>query len=312
MRKAAPEAPTETPFISLELAKLFIHLARIGTIAGASRALDMDSSLATRKLAQLEAAFGARLVERTTRSLSLTEAGRVALAWATSAATAFENASDEVASLQTRPSGLVRLAVAQYTALEYLPRLLAEFCANYPHVRLTLSTTDSLVNLIEGGYDVAIHSGQVPESSLVARRLREFQRILCASRGYVAARGEPERPQDLESHDCLVHSANEPGNWCFRRGKGIVSQPVRARVEADNYAVLLELARQSLGILRVSENLVLDDIRAGRLVKLMPRYRCVYPSGELPGLWLLYPNRHLPYRTRLFVDFMVDSLSRRS
>jgi DNA-binding transcriptional LysR family regulator len=134
---------------------------------------------------------------------------------------------------------------------------------------------------------------------------------LCASADYVAARGEPRTPEDLDSHDCLVHSANELGNWCFRRGKRIVSHSVRARVEADNYSVLLELARQSLGILRISENLVLEDIRAGRLVKVMPGYRCVYPNGELPCLWLLYPNRHLPYRTRLFVDFMVDSLSRR-
>lgn len=310
MSKAALKAPIRPPVVSSELALLLVHVARVGTIAGAARALDMDASLATRKLAQLEAAFGARLVERTTRNLSLTEAGRVALAWATGAVAAFEGAADEVASLQTRPSGLIRVAVAQYTALEYLPPLLAEFCANYPQVKLALSTTDSLVNMVDGGYDVAIHSGQIPESSLVARRLREFQRILCASPAYVAARGEPRRPEDLEQHSCLVHAANEPGSWCFRRGTKLVSQPVRAHVEADNYAVLLELARRDMGILRVSENLVLEDMRAGRLVKVMPGYRCVYPNGELPGLWLLYPNRHLPYRTRLFVDFMVKSLSR--
>lgn len=310
MRRAGPEPTPQTPAVSLELARLLVAVARTGSIAGAARALEMDASAATRKLAQLEAAFGARLVERTTRSLKLTEAGRVALAWAESAATAFESASDEVASLQTRPSGLVRLAVAQYTALQYLPKLLAEFCATHPHVRLALTTTDSLVNLVGEGYDVAIHTGQVPESSLVARRLREFQRILCASPDYVVARGEPERPEDLANHECLVHSTGEAGTWYFRRGAKLLSQPVRFRIESDNYAVLLELARQSLGILRISENLVLDDIRAGRLVKLMPNYRCVYANGELPGLWLLYPNRHLPYRTRVFVDFMVKSLSR--
>jgi len=310
MSKTEPQAPIRLPAVSTELALLLVQVARVGTIAGAARALGMDASLATRKLAQLETVFGARLVERTTRNLGLTEAGKVALAWATEAVQAFESAADDVASLQTRPSGLIRLAVAQYTALEYLPRLLTEFCASYPQVRFALSTTDSLVNLVDGGYDVAIHTGQIPESGLVARRLREFQRILCASPAYVAARGEPAQPQDLAHHSCLVHAANEPGSWCFRRGRTVLSQPVRAHVEADNYAVLLELARQSMGILRISENLVLEDIRAGRLVKLMPAYRCVYPNGELPGLWLLYPNRHLPYRTRLFVDFMVRSLSR--
>ncbi len=310
MSKPEHEVGAQKPPVSLDLAKLFTLVARIGTIAGAARALNMDASLATRKLAQLEAALGARLVERTTRSMKLTEAGRVALAWANEAVESFENATDEVASLQERPSGVVRLAVAQYTALQYLPRLLAEFCAAYPEVRLVLSTTDSLVNLVDEGYDVAIHSGQIPASGMVGKRLREFQRILCASPAYLAARGTPARPEDMASHDCLVHTANEPRNWCFRRGATLVSQPVRARVESDNYAVLLELARQSLGILRVSENLVLEDIRAGRLVHVLPAFKCVYPNGELPGLWILYPSRRLPYRTRLFVDFMIKSLSR--
>ena len=310
MRKATPASAAQKPSVSLDLARLFTQVARIGTIAGAARALNMDASLATRKLAQLEAALGARLVERTTRSMKLTEAGRVALAWASEAVAQFEQASDELASLQGRPSGVVRLAVAQYTALQYLPRLLAEFCALYPEIRLVLSTTDTLVNLVDDGYDVAIHSGQIPESGMVGKRLREFQRILCASPGYLARRGAPARPEDLAEHDCLVHGANEPRSWCFRRGARLVSQAVRARVESDNYAVLLELARQSLGILRVSENLVLEDIRAGRLVQVLPGYRCVYPNGELPGLWLLYPSRRVPHRTRLLIDFLVESLSR--
>lgn len=310
MSKAAPDAAAHRSAVSLDLARLFTLVARLGTIAAAARALNMDASLATRKLAQLEAALGARLVERTTRSLKLTDAGRVALDWATAAVESFESATDAVASLQTRASGVIRLAVAQYTALQYLPRLLAEFCAAHPDIRLVLCTTDSLVNLVDDGHDVAIHSGQIPASGMVAKRLREFQRILCASPGYLAAHGTPGRPDDLASHDCLVHSANEARSWSFRRGASLVSQPVRARVESDNYAVLLELARQSLGILRVSENLVAEDLRAGRLVHVLPAYRCVYPNGELPGLWILYPNRRVPYRTRLFIDFMVKSLSR--
>ena len=89
-----------------------------------------------------------------------------------------------------------------------------------------------------------------------------------------------------------------------------MSQAVRARVESDNYAVLLELARQSIGIVRLGENLMLEDIRAGRLVQILASYKCVYPDGELPGLWILYPNRRVPYRTRLFIDFMTKALSR--
>jgi DNA-binding transcriptional LysR family regulator len=118
----AGEAAAQNPAVSLDLARVFTQVVRIGTIAGAARALNMDASLATRKLAQLELALGARLVERTTRSMKLTEAGRVALAWASEAVDHFEQAADEVASLQGRPSGVVRLAAAHYTALQYLPR----------------------------------------------------------------------------------------------------------------------------------------------------------------------------------------------
>ena len=310
MGKVVHEARAQKYPVSLELAKLFTLVAKFGTIAGAARALNIDSSLATRKLAQLETALGARLVERTTRSMKLTEAGRVALTWANGAVESFDEATDQVASLQGRPSGVIRLAVTQYTATQYLPPLLASFCAEYPEVRLVLSTTDSLVNLVEDSHDVAIHSGQIPNSSMVGKRLREFQRILCASPDYLAAHGEPTKPEELAGHDCLVHSVNEPKNWFFRRGANLMSQAVRARVESDNYAVLLELARQSIGIVRLGENLMLEDIRAGRLVQILASYKCVYPDGELPGLWILYPNRRVPYRTRLFIDFMTKALSR--
>jgi len=310
MSKAAHETGAQKHPVSLELAKLFTLVAKFGTIAGAARALNIDSSLATRKLAQLESALGARLVERTTRSMKLTEAGRVALTWANEAVESFEKATDQVASLQARPSGVVRVAVTQYTATQYLPPLLASFCADHPEVSLVLSTTDALVNLIDDSYDVAIHSGQIPNSSMVGKRLREIQRVLCATPDYLAAHGEPARPEDLADHDCLVHSVNEPKNWFFRRGANLVAQPVHSRVESDNYAVLLELARRSMGIVRLGENLVLDDLRAGRLVQVLASYKCVYPNGERPSLWILYPNRRVPYRTRLFIDFMIKSLSR--
>jgi LysR family transcriptional activator of dmlA len=105
---------------------------------------------------------------------------------------------------------------------------------------------------------------------MVGKRLREFQRILCASPAYLAARGEPASPADLAQHDCLVHAANEPRQWCFRRRDKMISQAIRARVETDNYAVLLELARQSLGVLRVSEGLVADDLRRAASCRSCP------------------------------------------
>jgi DNA-binding transcriptional LysR family regulator len=110
-------------------------------------------------------------------------------------------------------------------------------------------------------------------------------------------------------HSCLVHSTNEPVNWFFRRGDETVGIAVRPRFEANNHNLLLEFARHGLGIARLGRNTVREDIKSGRLVQLLPDYACVYPSGELPNVWILYPNRRLLYRTRILVDFLAEKLS---
>ena len=302
---AVPKTPAPgRPAMTLDLAKLFVLVAQQGSIAAAARTLNVDPSLATRKLAQLERALEARVFERTTRSMTLTEAGVIALRWATEAVDSFEKATDELARLQERPAGPIRIAATQYASTVYLPPLLAEFNLQYPDVHFVVSTTDSPVNLIEEHHDLAIHSGRVPNTLMVGQKLREFQRVLCASPAYLKAHGMPLALSDLLEHNCLVHSANEPRNWHFQLGRELLSQPVRVHLETDNYSVLIELARQSMGIIRISLNLVESDLNSGRLVRLLPEYKCVYSNGDLPGLWLLYPNRKVQYRTRLLIDFL--------
>lgn len=294
---------------SLALLQLFTLIAEHGSIAAAARHAHISSSLATRKLAALERSLNARLFERTTRSVKLTEAGAVALEWARQTIKTHADITDDLASIIAQPSGIVRLVVNHYAAVVYLPKLIERFSQHFPDIRLSITTTDSMVNLVEGGYDVAIHSGRIPDSSVIGIRVRAFRRIVCAAPNYLARHGTPQSIQDLARHDCLVHSTNEPLNWFFRSGKTLVSQPVRFHVEVDNHLMLLELVRQGAGVARLGAELVKRDIAKGTLTALLSNYESVYSNGELPGLWILYPNRKVLYRTRSLIDFLVAELS---
>jgi DNA-binding transcriptional LysR family regulator len=299
---------TSASSTSPELLKLFVYTADLGSIAAAARLMNLAPSLATRKIAQLESALGVRLFERTTRSMSLTKSGEVSLQWARATLVSHEALIDELAALQGEPSGEIRLIVSPYSAITFLPPLVAEFRALHPKVSLSIATTDTLVNLVDGHYDVAIHSGRVPPSNIVGQQIYEFERILCASPDYLRRRGVPEHPRQLEAHDCLTHSAIEGRTWSFRRGEEVLSLPLTPAIESDSFPVLLAMVREGLGVARLAENIVKDDIAQGALLALLPQYRCTYSDGSLPGLWITYPNRQMLKRTRLFVDFAVARL----
>lgn len=300
VRKTAP--------INMALLRLFTQVAEHGGIAAAARELDISPSLATRKLAALERSLNVRLFERTTRSVKLTEAGEIGLRWARQALGSYEQVADDLASLLRRPSGTIRLAINYYAGTTYLPKLLDAFCTEYPEIRLSITTSENVAELVEEGYDLALYSGRIPDSRVVGMRLREFRRVLCASPKYLKRRGVPKRLDDLTQHDCLMHSTNEPLNWFFRKGNKLVAQPIRPRIEADNNVLLRELALAGLGVARLGHYILDEDLAKGRLVELLPEYKCVYSTGELPGLWLIYPNRRALFRTRALIDFLSEQL----
>lgn len=303
-------ASGKLPRVTMDLLRLFVRIAELGSMAGAARELDVSPSFATRRIAALERALSTRLFQRTTRSVKLTEGGGIALKWAKSALENYANVTDDLAALEGQPSGLIRLALGEYAALVFLPKFLAEFAHRYPEIRFAITTTDSVVKLVEEGYDVAVHSGLIPDASFVGIRLHDVQRILCASPAYIQHRGLPTRLEDLSEHDCLVHTPTEEKNWFFRRNKRLMGQPLNQYILVDDYLVLIELARNGLGIIRISRNAVREDLRSGRLVHVLPEYQCVYSTGELPGMWIIYPNRRLLLRTRVFVDALTKYMEK--
>lgn len=295
--------------ITLTQIRLIQQVARLHNITAAGHELGMSGSLASRQIATLECQLGVRLFQRTTRSIRLTEAGEHALEWANQTLQGFVRLNDLMTTMTQTPSGVIRLAVNYYAADAYLPRMLAEFCNLYPDIKLSIITTDDLIDLVAEGIDVAVHSGHIPDSSMIGVRIREVHRILCASPAYLEQHGTPASINELYKHRCLTHSSNEPVNWFFRHGNRTVGITVRSALEANNHNVLLEFARHGLGIARLGRNIVRADVEAGHLVQLLPDYACVYPSGELPNVWILYPNRRLLYRTRVLVDFLSEKLA---
>jgi len=291
-----------------DMLELFVLTVEKGTIAGAARAQNIAPSLATRKIVQLEKSLGVRIFERTTRSVKITEAGAIALRWAKQSLQEQSRVLDELSVLQRSPFGLIRIVATQYAATELLPSVLSRFNALYPDIQFAITTTDSLVNLVEARYDIAIHSGLVPDASVIGHRVHNYSRVLCAAPDYLARFGMPNDLQSLAQHHCLTHSINEARNWFFRYGKRIEMQPIEPFIEANNYSVLHELARHAHGIARLAAPVVKKDIEDGRLIQILTQYACVYPNGELPGLWILYPSRQILRRTRLLIDFLNEHL----
>jgi LysR family transcriptional activator of dmlA len=291
--------------------RLFVRVAETGSIAAAARELDLAPSIASRQLVALERAFDTKLITRTTRRLSLTPAGHALLEWARSTTAGFEELSDELGAMQHRPSGTIRLASNDYAAVTYLPEMLARFCQKYPEVRVEMSTSNDPTRLLAGAHDLAVHAGRMPGANLVARKLRQYRRVLCAAPAYLARKGRPSSPEDLAAHDCLSHSASERLDWSFERNGKILTQPIRPYVEVDNYLVLKELAFQGLGIARLSESLVREAMAAGTLEELLPDDKCVYADGTLPAMWLVFADRKVLRRTRLLADFLARELVRR-
>lgn len=296
--------------VNLNLLELFVRIADTGSIAAAAREMDIAPSIASRQLASLERSFKTKLLTRTTRQLNLTEAGATLLEWARRVTTEYEQVSDELGTMQERPSGLIKLVSNDYASVTYLPAMLSKFCKKYPDVRIQLRTATVSTELVEGTCDLALYAGRMPNLSLVGRRVKEYKRRLCAAPTYIATKGKPKTAADLADHNCLTHSSSERTVWSFKIKNDVVSQEIQPCIEADNYLVLSQLVQQGLGIGRLAESLTNRLFASGELIELLPDHQCVYADGGLPAMWLVFADRKILRRTRLLADFLTAELER--
>lgn len=284
---------------------VFVKVVQTGSFSQAARDLGLPKSTVSRKVSQLEERLGARLLQRTTRKVALTEVGAMYHERCARILPELEDAERAVTELQDVPRGLLRVAAPLRFGL--LGPVISELLSMYPDMKIELVCSDRIVDLIEEGFDVAIRAGTLADGSLIARRLMDaIPHFIVASPDYVAKHGAPDEPTDLTDHDCLIFSGNrDRGTWRFRKGARAVDVQVTGRCSINDFDLLRQAAVAGHGVARVPAQTACADLRAGRLVRVVGEWQ----TAEVP-LSIVYPStRHLSPKVRAFIDLARQRLT---
>ena len=288
--------------------QFFVLVARHGSLAAAARAMDLTPPAATKRLAALEARLGVRLLNRTTRSLSLTSEGETYLQHATRILADVKDMEDAVSQGRATPKGLLRVNATLGFGRTTIAPLVSRFSARYPDVEVQMEVTDKPIDLVESGFDLAIRFGALPDKRLNARRIMSNRRFLCASPGYLERHGTPASLADLADHRCIIHRQNDDayGIWRFQHQEHTEVVKVHGNLSSNDGDIVLGWALDGHGILIRSEWDLARYLDSGRL-------RIVLPGFTLPSadLFVYYPSqRNQTVRARAFIDFLAEHFKR--
>jgi DNA-binding transcriptional LysR family regulator len=293
---------------SSEEIAIFVAVVEAGSFAGAAEALRLTPSGASKAVSRLEDRLGVRLLERTTRRLMLTPEGDLLLSRGRDILAAIEAAEAEVTAARGKPKGLIRVNTGTAFAKHRLAPLLPAFQAAYPDIRLELSIADRRIDVIGEQVDVAIRTGYSDDSGLIARKIGEMRRVICASPAYVARHGAPRGPADLARHNCLLLTGfARLAEWPMRIDGRIINMTVSGSVTSDSAELLLDMTLAGLGVARFGDFLAEQALAEGRLVPLLVEHHVVEPS---PISALTPPGRQGLPRVKAFVDFLAASTAR--
>jgi DNA-binding transcriptional LysR family regulator len=279
----------------------------LDSLSAAARAMGLSQTMVTKHVAALEARLGVRLFHRTTRRLSITEAGRNYLEVSERILAEIEAADASVAADRIEPRGLLRLNAPMAFGIRQIAPLLAGFTALNPHVTVELGLNDRLVDLAEEGWDLAIRIGNLRNSSLIARRIAPCRVVVCAAPSYLKARGTPQTVARLTEHNCLGYTLSQTSvdRWVFG-ARAEVNVQVSGNLRANNGEALRMAAIAGQGVIYQPTFIVADELRAGTLVAL----NLDQPTVELGGIYAVFlPDRHPPAKVRAFVDFIATSFA---
>lgn len=287
----------------------FVDVVDAGSFAAAAAKQDASSALVSRQISALEAHLGARLMQRTTRRLSLTEPGQALYERAKTILADIAETEAIVGQHALKPAGHLRVSAPVSFGVRKLAPVLPAFCRRYPDIALEIDFSDRVVDLVNDGIDVAVRIAKSPSPNLIARRIAPVDMLVCAAPDYLRRRGTPKMPQDLADHDTLGYAYLASGDsWVFSDDTGAtVPVRIRPRAHANNGDVLGELARAGLGIVVQPDFLAADDIAAGALKPLLPGW-----SIGAFHLYAVYLSRKfLSPKVRVFVDHLAAALGRR-
>lgn len=284
--------------------EVFIRVVEEGSLTAASRRLDVTTSYASKLVTRLEERLGVPLLIRTTRKLTLTEAGRAYYEACAEVLQTLDAAEAMVSDLQSTLRGRLRVTLPTGFGIQFMLGMLAEFKSLHPDVTLELVFLDRQVDLIAEGYDVAIRAGDLGDPRLITRKLATTERVVCGSPAYLERAGAPASPDELARHECIQYAYHAaPGRWKMRSGEVEAEVEVSGRMVANNSHMLLEAAVQGHGLIFVPSFHVADELRAGRLRRALPAWN--WPMG----VHAVYPpTARVPHKVRVFIDFMLDRL----
>ena len=285
---------------------VFTKVAETKSFTGAAEQLGLPKSTVSRKLAQLEERLGVRLVQRTTRKLALTEIGEAYYERASRIVSDIQAAEQVVTDMQASPRGRLRVTAPIDLSTRYLGAIIADFIAEHGDITVELDATDRVVDLIEEGFDVAVRFGQLPESTLIARKLSVLSAVLCASPAYIAKRGTPKTVDELEDHDKVLFApTSRTTGWTLVNGDQSYELGRPARFISNNLGAVRDVVLAGGGLSVMSEFMVACDIRDGKLVHVLPEW-----TSRSFDIQAVYPARqNLPPRLTLFLDHLAKALN---
>src|SRR5687767_7480144 len=284
--------------------RVFAQVVESGSFSSAAARLGLSATATSRHVADLETHLQIRLLNRTTRRVSLTESGRAFYERCVQVLADLNEAEQEAARAAVVPRGTIKLTTSVNFGVRNVAPAIAAFVAAHPEVRFDVSLSDRVVDLVEEGFDLAIRIGSGGSESLVARKLGETRLVPCASRDYLAAHGAPLVPEDLQKHNCFTYEYGSPRDlWRFRDAEGRERNVrVMGNLHSNNGDLLAEAAARGAGIVFEPAFIVGPELRAGRLVPLLQEF-----ATEPVPIFAVYPSRkHLSAKVRRFVDFLVE------
>ncbi|MCE7525057.1 LysR family transcriptional regulator [Alloalcanivorax xenomutans] len=278
----------------------FVEVVRRGSFAGAAKRLGVSSSHVSRLVARLETQLETQLLYRTTRTLKLTDAGSVYFEHCAQLFDGFQEALAAIGDYQQQPSGVLRLTCASTFGERYIAPVVNDFLARHSRLQVHMEFTNRRVDIVDEGFDVAIRTGALPDSSLIARRLCDRREYIVGSAEYFERHARPHTLGELAAHNCLHGSLD---HWTFDVEGQHRTQRVQGGWRANSGLALLDAVRKGLGLAQLPDYYVEEDLASGRLVSVLDQYACAHTA-----VWVVYPrHRHLSPKVRQFVDFLIEN-----
>jgi LysR family transcriptional regulator, transcriptional activator for dmlA len=289
--------------------KVFCQVIDSDGMASAARALGLGPATVTQTIAALEKRLDARLLNRTTRRIAITEAGRIYYGYAKRIIEEEAAADDAVRKSATEPSGLLRISLPLGVAQTFIYPQMPAFSIRYPQIQLDLQIDDDIVDLVENNFDLGLRVGYLDDAQWVAKPLLRYRRLTCASPVYLARYGKPQHPGDLASHNCLLYRhAIGAVRWEYLIGGEIVRVAVNGTLCSNESNALLNWARNGQGITRQPDWLVNEDIKAGRLLTILDDF-VVRAEASLPGIYVVLPRRqYQAAKVNAFIEFFAEKI----